>query len=54
MASGSGPTVAETGHVPNLQTKRVSRCSSGQESSQTWNGTLEVLVGARECRHTSD
>lgn len=32
---GSGPTVPKTGHVPKRQTKRVSRCWSGQESSQS-------------------
>lgn len=34
--------VAKVGHVPDLQTKRVSRGSSGQESSRTGIGTVEV------------
>lgn len=44
VAFGSRPTVlvARAGHVPDLQTKRSSRCSSGQESSPTWIGTVEV------------
>lgn len=35
VAFGTRPTVpvARAAHAPDLQTKRVSRCSSGQESS---------------------
>ncbi|KAK9523923.1 hypothetical protein VZT92_017804 [Zoarces viviparus] len=36
------PAVARASHVPDLQTKKASRCSSGQESSRTWIGTVEV------------
>lgn len=38
VAFGPQPTmpVARVGHVPNLDTKRVSWCSTGQESSWRW------------------
>lgn len=44
VAFGARPTVpvVRAGHVPDLQTKTASWCSSGQESSRTWIGTVEV------------
>lgn len=44
VESGARPTVpvARAGHVPDLRTKSVSWRSSGQESSRTWIGTIEL------------
>lgn len=41
---GTRPTVpvAREGHVPDLQTKKASWCSTGQESSRTRIGSMEV------------
>ncbi|KAI4831367.1 hypothetical protein KUCAC02_000913 [Chaenocephalus aceratus] len=43
VAFGTLPTVpvARAGHVPDLQTKRVSRCSSGRESRPSWIWSVE-------------
>lgn len=44
VAFGARPTVpiAREGHVPDLQTKKASWCSTGQESSRTRIGSVEV------------